>query len=244
MSDSTGGDPGFVDDDDVQRCGVPKTTGDGDPCQIEVPNGVCHVHGDLEARRQAIEGGDVQVVDGVGSGTTSKNALADGGGPDDGNKNAMRHGLYAVQDDPAGTLDWLEDHRPQAFDWVISRWESFLADAPFDRDTAKADDLLTACLWDFAVRIQTDVQVVDGLTQMETRATDSGATFDVEVEHAGNLPADRLARRSESVKRNLGVLDDPESQKADAMTSWGQAAQQVAQRRDGDDQDPSGTGEV
>ena len=236
MSDQPGDDPGFVDGDGTPRCGVPKTTDDdGDPCRHPVPNGVCPTHGDVSDRRQSIESGDVQVVDGVGSGAADRNALATGGGAPDGNKNAISHGLQAVQNDPVGTLDWLEQEQPAAYDWVVDRWESYLADAPFDRQSAKADDLLTTCLWDFAVRVQTDTQVVQGLTQMETRVSDTGTTFEVEVEHAGNLPADRLARRSESLKRNLGVLDDPESQKADAMADWGSAAKRVAERQGGDD---------
>lgn len=149
----------------------------------------------------------------------------------------LKHGVNAVQDDPHGTIRWLEDNDPRGYAWLKDRWRSYLADAPFDPNSAKADDLLTACLYDYAVRAWTDRQIRQGLTQMETRTSDSGATFEVEVELAGNLPADRLARRSEEIKRKFGLLDDPESQKADAMGGWGQAAREVAMEVDSEIED-------
>lgn len=226
-------DPGFVDDDDIQRCGVPKTTDDdGDPCRHRVPNGDCPVHGDRDDRRQAIQDGDVQIRDGVGSGAAESNPLADGGGAPEGNKNAMSHGVHAVRDDPQGTLDWLAENRERGHRWVMNKWESYLADAPFDADSAKADDVLHACLMLYAGRRQRDQQVLNGLTTTQTRTSDSGQTFDIEVEHPGNLPANRITREARSWLKDLGILDDPESQKADALADWGKAAKRVAERQD------------
>lgn len=231
MTDEPNGDPGFVDDDGVARCGVPKTSDDdGDPCRHRVPNGACPVHGDADARRQAIVDGDVQVADGIGSGDPG-HTMGDGGAPE-GNKNALSHAVHAVQDDPMGTLDWMEQNDERGYRWVMRKWESYLADAPFDRDTAKADDVQMACLMLYAGRRQRDQQVLNGLTTQQTRATDSGATFEIEVEHPGNLPANRITREARSWLKDLGILDDPESQKADAMTDWGSAAERLAKRQD------------
>lgn len=231
-------DPGFTGDD-AQRCGVPKKTDgqEGEPCRIRVPNGVCRVHGGVDQRREAIDGGDVTVHPGVGSGDPG-HAMGDGGAPR-GNKNAMTHGVHAVRDDPRGTLRWIEQNDPQGYDWVLSKWESYMADAPFPPESAKADDVMEACLMKYAVRGVRQEQVEVGLTKMVRAQDADGNTldFDVEDELPGNLPANRIAREARSLLKDLGILDDPETQKAEAMSSWGAAAKRVAERRDSEELD-------
>lgn len=234
MSEEPPDDPGFLDEDEVQRCGVPKTS-DGDPCRHPVPNGTCPVHGDREDRRQTIDGEtDPKVPDGLGSGDPGH--TKGGGAPPEGNKNAMSHGVHAVKDDPTGTLAWLKEHEQDGYDWVITKWKSYLADAPFGAETAKADDLLEVCLMKYAVRQVRKEQVQTRLTKMLDIPSDNAVDGVVEVEDElpANLPANRMAREARSILKDLGILDDPESQKADAMADWGSAAKRVAERRDGD----------
>lgn len=232
-------DPGFVDDDGTLRCGVPKTSGgqEGDPCRHPVPGGTCPSHGDRSQRRESIQADDpddVEVVDGVGSGDPG-HRQGDGAAPE-GNKNRMTHGLHAVQDDPRGTLRWLEDNDPKGYDWVLAKWESYLSDAPFPADSAKSDDVLEACLMKYAVRGARHQQIERGLTDFMKVQTDDGPSdTKIEAELPANLPANRIAREARSMLKDLGVLDDPESQKADAMADWGAAAKRVAERQESDD---------
>lgn len=233
---NTGDDAG---DDDVDEqtgreyvCGA-DTANTDDPCQFPVsgPDQRCPNHpADGSGPPEGSGSGDPGHAMGDGNGRIQERLPENA-------KPAMKHGIHAVQDDPFGTLDWLEEQNPDAYDWIIGRWRSYLADAPFGEDSGKADDLLTACLFDFAVRTHTHIQVLEGLTKTEKREAESGFVFEQKVEHAGNLPADRLARRSESMKKKLGVLDDPESAKADAMSGWGDAARRVASRVDDDADD-------
>lgn len=228
-------DPGFVDDDGISRCGVPKKTGDGGPCEHPVPGGTCPAHGGVDERRQSIERGEASVVDGVGSGDPG-HAMGDGGGAPVGNKNAMSHGVHAVRDDPRGTLRWIEENDPQGYDWILAKWESYMADAPFSKTSAKADDVMEVCLMRYAVRGVRQEQVERGLTKMVRATDESGTPLDINIEDElpGNLPANRIAREARSMLKDLGILDDPETQKAEAMSSWGAAAQRVAERRDDD----------
>lgn len=229
------------DDTDDYICGATTSSTD-DPCQFPVsgPDETCHAHPD--------DGSGPP--DGHGSGDPG-HSMGDGPGdivekspPED--KPAMTHGLHAVQDDPQGTLDWLDDHDPRGYDWVQKKWQSYMADAPFGPDTAKADDVLHACLMLYAVRGARHQQVTRGLVKQEALTDEGDVVIDpetgepirVEREHAANLPANRIGREARSMLRDLGILDDPESQKADAM-SYGQAARRVAERIDSqaDDED-------
>ena len=221
-------------------CGAETTTTDG-PCQfpVESPDGRCPAH--------PKDGSGP--ADGHGSGTTS-HGMATGPGDiqdklPDGAKPAMKHGLHAVEDDPRGTIDWLEDNDPRGYDWVRAKWSSYLADAPFDPNTSKADDLLHACLMLYVVRGARHQQVTQGLVEMRALTDgdgdvvidpDTGEPFEISQELPMNLPANRIIREARSMLKDLGVLDDPESQKAEAM-GWGQAAKEVAQEVDSDVQD-------
>jgi len=218
-----------TDADDQYVCGAETAHTDA-PCQFPVsaPDGRCGNH--------PPDGSGP--ADGVGSGDSDHSK---GGDPDadvqartpDHHKPSMDHGFHAVDSDPSGTLAWIEDNDPRGHDWIRSKWRGLLDRGDIPEDDPQADDLLQAVLYDYLVRSWTGRQIQEGLTQTQTRTADSGATFEVEVEQPGNLPADRLARRSEEIKRKNGVLNDPESQKAEAM-GWGQAAKRVAQRVDSD----------
>lgn len=223
------------DDSPEYVCGYDGCSTKDEPCQFPVsgPDERCHAHPkDGSGPPEGHGSGDPDHRKGNGTGD-----IVEKSPPED--KPAMKHGLHAVEDDPRGTLDWLEDNDPRGYRWVRKKWSSYMADAGFGVDTAKADDVLHACLMLYAVRGARHQQVTRGLTEKET-LTDEGdvvidpATGDpiqVEREHAANLPANRIAREARTTLRDLGLLNDPESQKADAM-KFGQAARNVAERID------------
>jgi len=234
--DDSAGRPGGGD----PVCGA-ETTTTGRPCQfpVESPDDRCPMH--------PPDGSGPP--EGHGSGTTS-HSMGDGTGDireklSDPPKPAMEHGVSAVDDDPRGTLQWLEDNDPAGYDWIIAKWRSYLADAPFGPETSKADEVLHACLMLYAVRGARHKQVTQGLVEQRALTDDdgdlvtdpdTGEPFTVSHELSTNLPANRIAREARSILKDHGILDDPESQKADAM-GWGQAAKQVAKEVDSDVQD-------
>jgi hypothetical protein len=216
------------DDDGADYvCGANTDHTDG-PCQFPVsgPDQRCHNHpADGSGPPEGTGKGSPDHTMGNGDGKIQER-LPDNAKP------ALDHGVHAVQDDPGGTLRWIEDNDPRGHDWIVGKWKSYLKDGDIPPESGRADDILTACLYDYVVRAMTDKQIREGLTTTQTRKGEHG-TFEIEVEQPGNLPADRLARRSEEIKRKNGVLDDPESKKAEAM-GWGQAAKRVAERVDSD----------
>lgn len=235
MSSDTGGG------DDEYICGAETESTDG-PCQFPVagPDERCHCH--------PRDGSGTP--DGHGS-ADPDHTMGDGDGriqerlPDEA-KPAMKHGVYAVQDDPHGTLTWVEAHDPDGYGWILNKWQSYLADAPFPDTSAKADDLLHACLMLYVVRAGRAHQVEMGLTQQDTLTDEGdvvigpeGDPIQIEQEWAGNLPVNRIAREARSMLKDLGVLDDPESQKAEAM-GWSQAAKEIAVEADTRDSETTG----
>lgn len=104
----------------------------------------------------------------------------------------------------------------------------------------KASRLFTVCVEQAVTMLATVQQVEEGLTT-ERPATDetgspirksgSGELVMIEDELPVNMPKSRMRQRDVQELQKLGVLDDPESQKADAMAGWGQAAKRVAERK-------------
>lgn len=224
--DADGGadDGGFV-------CGHDTDTTD-DPCQnpVDGPDDRCHIHA---------EDGPAE-----GHGQNHPNHRQ-GGNPNadenlpDNPKGNMRHGLHAVQDDPAGTLRWIEDNDPQGYAWIIRKWRSYLKDSPHGPDSAASDDILHASMMMYAVRLARHEQVTKGFTRQRPLTDENGdPVVDrngdpvmIEDEWPGNLPTNRVAREARSILKDRGVSTDPETKKAEAM-GWGDAARRVAAKYD------------
>lgn len=110
--------------------------------------------------------------------------------------------------------------------------------------TGKADRLFDICVHQVVLKGVTLRQVRELLTQEEVVISEGDVVIDptdgepveIEDELPVNLPKARMRQRDIRELKDLGILDDPESQKADAMATWGQAAERAAKRRD--DQNP------
>lgn len=221
------------DEDGVEYvCGADTDTTD-EPCQntVDGPDERCFIHG--------ADG----PPDGHGSNHPNHrqggNPNADANLPDN-NKPDMDHGLYAVRDDPAGTLRWLNDNDPTGYEWVIRKWRSYLAETGHGPTSAAADDILHAALMLYAVRLGRHEQVTRGFTRQRPLTDDNGDVIldqngdpvTVEDEWPGNLPVNRVAREARKILKDRGVSDDPERDKAAAMAGWGDAARRVAAKYD------------
>lgn len=141
------GDPSDKTADDGSRlCGVPNAS--GGTCSHAVPNGVCPIHGDVQDRRDLINGEadpSDKTPDGHGSGdpTANGNRSAESGpdpeAPPEGNKRAMKSGLYAAERDPIGTFDHFRENQPAVAESIRRWFWSYMDDAPFEAYTGDYD---------------------------------------------------------------------------------------------------------
>lgn len=136
----------------------------------------------------------------------------DGGAPDPG-KNREEHGLTA---DPQA---WFERHREDVEPIVQSLVASYVEDAPFGFDaTAKVDKLTEVAIDQVRLR-QSNDHLDEFLTEQVVDVDEDGSPI-VELEaNPGHLPRDRIKRSNLRVLRELGILDDPDSQQAEATAT-------------------------
>lgn len=129
-----------------------------------------------------------------------------------GHQRAVKHGLYSQ---PSNYYYHL-DRRDQI--WIDLLVESFLEDAPFDRENAGKMELLRQVAIDLhKVRRANEYIWDEGIAQVKD-AYDSvdGEVQEFETENILNLPVDRLERQITKRLKELGVLEDPESRRAES----------------------------
>lgn len=129
-----------------------------------------------------------------------------------GNTNAWKHGIYACKSSYYKKLP--NDQK----EWIDTVVESFLEDAPFDREHEGKVELLYQVAIDMHKRNRANDYIYqEGLTQTETSDYHSefGAIKETK-ENVLNMTADRFQRTNMRILKDLGVLDDPDSQKAEA----------------------------
>jgi len=134
--------------------------------------------------------------------------------PPEGNVRGMTHGLRAKR---SNYYDHLSDEEKGFIQEMIDSW---MDNAPFDRDnTAKANEVYRIAidqhrLWNAHNEFE------GGLTKEQVvGVSDSGEPIEVEEEKPVNLAYDRLDKANFKKLRDLGCLDDPESQQAEATES-------------------------
>lgn len=151
-----------------------------------------------------------------------------GGTGPPGNQNARRHGLHA---DPANVLDDLAENDPAAYEWVMQKYDSYLDAAPFDDGSAKADQLKQIAVQEYIIWRSTGLQLQDGVV-VETNEPKGDRHGDTLKGHPVNQPLDRMQRTVTSRLKELGVLDDPASQKANATQSRVEALRELMREAD------------
>lgn len=132
-----------------------------------------------------------------------------------GNTNAVKHGIYRDADD---YYQDLEDY-DQAF--VDAIFRSFLEDAPFtEHNVGKCEKLWQVAI-DLHKRRRANAQLsTEGLT---TTVGYSEGGQPIQGEHYLHITYDRLGRETTRTLKELGVLDDPDSQQASAITELKEA---------------------
>lgn len=240
-------------DDDRPRCGSTDTNS-GDPCRMPVsdPDDRCFMHPE--------DGSGPP--EGHGSGDPD-HTMGDGDQVE-GNKNAMTHGVYASKNDPWGTLEWLQENEPQTYAQVVRWFWDDAQSAAFDvymfgdppelpddplggdgipgidvgRLTSRAADLLQVALDKGITYRATMQQSRDGLATVQKRKNANGEYVDVVDENPVNIPKNRMRREDRQQLKDLGLREEsPEAVAAQGSHDLAAAAERVAKRRDGGDDD-------
>ena len=171
---------------------------------------------DTEAKErcgaQCRDGSECQNYPVEGSSRCRMHGGADGSGAPAGNQNASRHGLYS---DPANVLDDLAENDPDAYDWVCKKYDSYLDDAPFADGSAKSDQLKQIAVQEYIIWKATGFQLKGGVV-VSTNGPPGDQVGDRITGNAVNQPLDRMQRTVTSRLKDLGILEDPESQAASA----------------------------
>lgn len=136
------------------------------------------------------------------------------GGAPEGNVNAMTHGLRAKRSNYYNNL-------PEEEQWFVERMaDSWIDNAPFDKDNfAKVNEVYRIAVDQHRLWNAHD-EMDDGLVYEQVIGVDDeGEPINVDDENPVNLAYDRLDRTTIRKLKELGCLDDPESQKAEQMES-------------------------
>jgi len=136
---------------------------------------------------------------------------SDNGAPE-GNQNATTHGLRA---DPVNLLEDLRKNDEEAFAWIQDKYESYLAVAPFDRDSAHGDQLLQICVREYSIWKASQIQVNDGILTEQPKVAGE-RIIKLEAENPAAKTLDRMERTVVKRLEKLGVMPSPEQQQADA----------------------------
>jgi len=177
-------------DEQPDICGAENRA--GDPCQQVAGWGTDHVG----EGRCKLHGG----------------VTGDNHGPPEGTANAEKHGLRSDSE------KWWDRHKDEYADDVIDAVSGWMEDAPFGWDNTGNVKLLVQAAKNECQIDYGDAYIDEnGIVVTETKTvTDDGREIEEEKENPALRPKSRLQRDTVRILEKLGVLDDPESQKAEA----------------------------
>jgi hypothetical protein len=137
-----------------------------------------------------------------------------GAGAPEGNVNAMTHGLRAKRS------NYYENLVPKEKAFIEAMADSWIDNAPFGKDNfAKVNEVYRLSVDQHRLWNAHD-EFDKGLVYEQVIGQDEeGEPIEVEDENPVNLAYDRLDRTTIRKLKELGCLDDPESQKAEQMES-------------------------
>lgn len=146
------------------------------------------------------------------------------GGAPEGNVNGMTHGLKTMR---SNYYNHLSDEEKYAIEQLADSW---IENAPFDRDHfGKVNEVKRIAVDQFRLWkaqdefVDTDAGEESGLLEEITIDFDpESGEITADDENPANLAYDRLDRTTIRKLKELGCLDDPESQQADATKSLAQ----------------------
>lgn len=202
-----------MSDENDDICGSTDTSS-GDPCERDagwgIPgaeNGPCSTH--------RVAGADMGPPG-------NDHAVGNDGGAPAGNGNAITHAATAT---PVNLFDHLEDHERE---WVERIHAGYLKEATFGKESSKSERLLMACVMMYQEWSAREVILSDGISEDTiVGVNDEGEPIIDTEEHHLTRTASQLTGDVRMLLKDLGLLDDPESAKADAMDGLSDGARLV-----------------
>lgn len=149
-------------------------------------------------------------------------------GPPEGSVNAETHGLYTKKQNYYNARD--EDEQ----EWIEAVVESLLMDAPFEKDSFAKYQMVRNIAIDMH-KLQRANDYIDekGVVHKDKTVgySDDGTPIKVDEENPLNVAYDRLNRTLTRQLKELGILDDPESQQAEATENIAQELSALREAR-------------
>lgn len=191
-------------DEDI--CGSTETS-TGDPCQRGAGWGTRYESGHCTTHRNN---------GGAPKGNQHAKGNPGGSAPEN-NDNAETHALHA------DTVKWFERNREDIEDDVRALVEDWVDDAPFGWDARGNVNMLVECaINEMQMRQANDYIHESGvIIDKVVGQTEYGDPITSKEENPALLPKARLQKDTMRILKDLGVLDDPESQKAESIRDAG-----------------------
>jgi len=149
--------------------------------------------------------------------------------PNKGNNNAETHGLYSDRQ------NYYKHRSDSEKAWIDAVVESLLDDAPFDADNMAKLQMVRNIAIDMhkQQRANDYIDEVGVVNKDKTVGyTDDGRPIKEDVENVLNVAYDRLNRTMTRQMKELGILDDPESQNAEAKQNIANELSELRKERD------------
>ena len=130
-----------------------------------------------------------------------------------GNNHAETHGLYADRQ------NYYSNRSTEEQQWIDGVVESLLDDAPFDADNMAKLQMVRNIAIDMHKQQRANDYIDEvGVVNKDktTGYTEDGRPIKEDVENVLNVAYDRLNRTMTRQMKELGILDDPDSQQAEA----------------------------
>lgn len=144
---------------------------------------------------------------------------------------AEKHGMYADRQ------NYYDNRETKEQQWIDSIVESILDDAPFGPDAKYKLEMVRNVAIDMhKLKNANDYIDEKGLVNKDKTVgyTDDGQPIKMNEENVLNIAYDRLDRATTRKLEKLGVMDDPESQKADEMENLATELSKLREERDDD----------
>lgn len=149
----------------------------------------------------------------------------------EGNNYAEKHGLYADRQ------NYYENRDAHEQAWIDSIVESVLDDAPFGPEAKYKLEMVRNVAIDMhKMKDANDYIDEKGVVDRDKTVgyTDDGKPIKMDEENVLNIAYDRLDRATTRKLEKLGVLDDPESQKAEAQKNLANELSELRKERTGE----------
>jgi hypothetical protein len=147
----------------------------------------------------------------------------------EGNNYAEKHGLYADRQ------NYYKNRSPEEQQWIDAVTESLLDDAPFDGDNFAKMQMVRNIAIDMH-KMQDANTFIDqtGLARTDKTVAygPDGSPIKEDKENPINVTYDRLNRTMTRQLKELGILDDPESQQAEASQNIANELSELRSARD------------